>query len=160
MSRMKSLCQSRSMTPTTVFGCSCRANAIRCMITMSRFRDAVEQNASAVRKMQFRQQSGDRRAARGRDGMTMKLLQVAMVGMTFLTAGSVRVSGGQVFPQQPISGQRQNQVPGMPSKPTTGINPDDPDPLDAHRAEKQAKLQNDDRQKRLGGETDTVLVRA
>jgi hypothetical protein len=28
------------------------------MITMSRFRDAVEQNASAVRKMQFRQKSG------------------------------------------------------------------------------------------------------
>jgi hypothetical protein len=92
--------------------------------------------------------------------MTMKLLQVAMLGMIFLTAGSVRVSGGQAFPQQPISGQRQNQVPGMPSKPTTGINPDDPDPLDAHRAEKQAKLQNDDRQKRLVADTDKLLVLA
>ena len=82
------------------------------------------------------------------------------MGMIFVAAGSVRVSGGQAFPQQPISGQRQSQVPGMPSKPTTGINPDEPDPLDAHRAEKQAKLQNDDRQKRLVADTDKLLLLA
>jgi hypothetical protein len=48
----------------------------------------------------------------------------------------------------------------MPSKPTTAINPDEPDPLDAHRAEKQAKLQNDDRQKRLVADTDKLLLLA
>jgi hypothetical protein len=91
----------------------------------------------------------------------MKLLQVAMMGMIFVTAGSARVSGGQIFPQQPTSGQRQGQIPGMPSKPTTGINPDDdPDPMGAHRAEKQAKLQNDDRQKRLVADTERLLVLA
>ena len=90
----------------------------------------------------------------------MRLLQVAIVGMILVTAGSVRVSGGQTFPQQPTPGQRQSQVPGMPSKPTIGINPDEPDPIDAHRAESQAKLQNTDRQKRLVADTDKLLALA
>ena len=82
------------------------------------------------------------------------------MGMIFVAAGSVRVSGGQTFPQQPSSGQRQSQIPGMPSKPTIGVNPDEPDPIEAHRAEKQAKLQNDDRQKRLVADTDKLLALA
>ena len=86
----------------------------------------------------------------------MRLLQVAMMGMILVTAGSVRVSGGQVFPQQP----RQSQTPGLPSRPSTGINPDDSDPIDAHRVEKQAKLRNDDRQKRLVADTDKLLALA
>jgi hypothetical protein len=76
------------------------------------------------------------------------------------TAGSVRVSGGQMFPQQPTPGQRQSPIPGMPTQPSPGINPPDADPMDAHRAEKQAKLQNDDRQKRLVADTDKLLVLA
>ena len=82
------------------------------------------------------------------------------MGIILATAGSVRVSGGQAFPQQPAPGQRQSQLPGMPSKPTIGINPDEPDPIDAHRAEKQAKLQNDDRQKRLVADTEKLLALA
>lgn len=80
--------------------------------------------------------------------------------MILATAGSVSVSGGQMFPQQPAPVQRQSQIPGMPSRPTIGVNPDDTDPMDAHRAEKQAKLQNDDRQKRLVADTDKLLALA
>jgi hypothetical protein len=87
----------------------------------------------------------------------MRLLHVAMMGMILVTASSVRVSGGQMYPQQPSSGQRQGQAPGFPPKPTIGINPDEPDPIDAHRVEKQAKLQNVDRQKRLVADTDKLL---
>ena len=64
-----------------------------------------------------------------------------------------------MFPQQPTSGQG-HQIPGMPPKPGTGIDSDDPNPLDAHRAERQAKLQNDDRQKRLVADTDKLLALA
>jgi len=37
---------------------------------------------------------------------------------------------------------------------------DDSDPLDPHREEQQAKLRNDDRQKKLVADTDKLLVLA
>jgi hypothetical protein len=67
------------------------------------------------------------------------------------------VSGGQTFPQQPVPGQgRQN--PGSP-KQLPGLDPDS-GPLDTHREEQQAKLRNDDRQKRLVADTAKLLVLA
>src|ERR1700722_12730152 len=57
MMRMMLLCQSCSMILTMPSGCSCGAMARRCMITTSRFRDAVNQNASVGRKMQFRKEA-------------------------------------------------------------------------------------------------------
>jgi hypothetical protein len=81
-----------------------------------------------------------------------------MMGMVLVTACSLRVSGGQMFPSTGKQGQ-QPQLPGMPPKP--GTTPDDPaGPMDAHRAEQQAKLQNNDRQKRLVADTDKLLVLA
>ena len=47
-------------------------------------------------------------------------------------------------------------MPGMPGR----NNPADPDPMEAHRAEqqeKQEKLRNNDRQKRLVADTDKLL---
>ena len=80
-----------------------------------------------------------------------------MMGIVLATACSVRVSGGQMFP--PIGKQQQPQLPGIPPKPGTGM-PDDSGPMDAHRAEQQAKLQNNDRQKRLVADTDKLLALA
>jgi hypothetical protein len=90
----------------------------------------------------------------------MKILRVAAVGMVFMTAGSMRVSVGQMFPQQPLSGQgRQN--PGLPQKPGLGIDPnDDPNLLNPHRAEQQEKARNTDRQKRLVADTEKLLALA
>jgi hypothetical protein len=87
----------------------------------------------------------------------MSVLRVAVIGVVLVTSGSVRLNGGQVFP--PISKQGQQQMPGMPPKTGAG-NPGDPDPLDSHRAEQQAKLQNNDRQKRLVADTDKLLALA
>jgi len=81
-----------------------------------------------------------------------------MIGVVLATAGSVRVSGGQLFPQSPISKQGQ-QVPGMPPGPGVS-NPNEPNPLDPHREEKQADLRNSDRQKRLVADTDKLLALA
>jgi hypothetical protein len=69
------------------------------------------------------------------------------------------VSGGQLFPQQPAPGQgRQN--PGSPKQqPIPGLEPDS-GPLESHREEQQAKLRNDDRQKRLVADTDKLLALA
>jgi hypothetical protein len=39
-------------------------------------------------------------------------------------------------------------------------NPTDPDPINPHREEQQAKLRNDDRQKRLVADTDKLLALA
>jgi hypothetical protein len=79
-----------------------------------------------------------------------------MVGAVLITASSVRVSGGQMLPQQPISKQGQ-QMPGMPQRPGLD-NPADPnDPMGPHREEQQAKLRNNDRQKRLVADTDKLL---
>jgi hypothetical protein len=48
----------------------------------------------------------------------------------------------------------------MPPKPGSGL-PDDPTgPMDEHRAQQQAKLQNNDRQKRLVADTDKLLALA
>ena len=51
-------------------------------------------------------------------------------------------------------------MPGMPPKSGAGNNADDPDPLAAHRAAEMAKMQNDDRQKRLVADTDKLLALA
>ena len=89
----------------------------------------------------------------------MRTLRVAMMGIVLATACSVRVSSGQMFPPIGKQGQ-QPTLPGMPPKPGTGM-PDDPaNPMDAHRAEQQAKLQNNDRQKRLVADTDKLLALA
>ena len=74
------------------------------------------------------------------------------------TVCSVRVSGGQMFPQTPTSRQGQQQMPGMPFPGRS--NPAEPDPMDPHRAEQQEKLRNNDRQKRLVADTDKLLVLA
>ncbi len=85
----------------------------------------------------------------------MRMFRVAMVGVILVTAGSMRLSGGQM---QPI-GPQSRQIPGMPPNP--GHNPADPDsPLDPHRAEQQEKLRNSDRQKRLVEDTDKLLALA
>ena len=65
----------------------------------------------------------------------MRILRVAMIGVVLATACSVRVSGGQMFPQTPASKQGQQQMPGMPGRPGLGTNPADPDPMDPHRAD-------------------------
>ena len=59
--------------------------------------------------------------------------------------------------QQPLPGR---QTPGTAQKPGLGNTPDDSSPLDAGRAEKQEKLRNDDRQKRLVADTDKLLALA
>lgn len=85
----------------------------------------------------------------------MRMFRVAMVGVILATAGSMRLSGGQM---QPIG--TQHQMPGMPPNPGHN-NPADPDsPLDPHRAEQQEKLRNTDRQKRLVEDTDKLLALA
>ena len=75
-----------------------------------------------------------------------------------MTGGTARVSGGQMFPQQVPGQGRQN--PGAPKQPPLpGLDPDST-PMDAHRAEQQARLRNDDRQKRLVADTEKLLVLA
>jgi hypothetical protein len=85
----------------------------------------------------------------------MRILQVAMVGVVLVTASSVKVSGGQMYP--PVTKQGQ-QMPGMPPKP--GTDPANPDPINPHREEQQAQLRNTDRQKRLVEDTDKLLALA
>ena len=85
----------------------------------------------------------------------MRMLRVAIVGVVLVTAGSVGVSGGQIFPPQPA-----HQNPGLPQTPGSS-NPADPsDPTGPGRAERQAKLQNVDRQKRLVADTEKLLALA
>jgi hypothetical protein len=76
------------------------------------------------------------------------------MGVVLAMVCTVRVSGGQMFPQQPTSRQGA-QVPGFPTPGRNG-NPER-DPLDPHRAEQQEKLRNNDRQKRLVADTDKLL---
>jgi type VI protein secretion system component VasF len=80
-----------------------------------------------------------------------------MIGAVLITAGSVRLSEGQMQ-QQTIPGSGR-QMPGqMPQKPGIGIDPtDDSNPLSTHRADQQEKLRNTDRQKRLVADTDKLL---
>jgi hypothetical protein len=88
-------------------------------------------------------------------GDDMRILRVAMIGMVLVTAGSVRLSRGQMLPQQPMP-PLGRQTPGMPQRP--GIDSsDDANPLDPHRAEQQEKMRNNDRQKRLVADTDKLL---
>jgi hypothetical protein len=83
-----------------------------------------------------------------------------MMGIVLAAACSVRMSSGQMFPPLGKGGQQPQQIPGMPPKPGTET-PDDPmGPMEAHRAEQQAKLQNNDRQKRLVADTDKLLALA
>ena len=88
----------------------------------------------------------------------MRILRVATIGVVLATVCSVRVSGGQMFPQTPTSRQGQQQMPGMPMPGRS--NPAEPDPMDPHRAEQQEKLRNNDRQKRLVADTDKLLALA
>jgi nitric oxide reductase activation protein len=89
----------------------------------------------------------------------MRILRVATIGVVLATACSVRVSGGQIFPQTPTSKQGQQQIPGIPFPGRNG-NPAETDPMDPHRAEQQEKMRNNDRQKRLVADTDKLLALA
>jgi nitric oxide reductase activation protein len=80
-----------------------------------------------------------------------------MIGMVLVTAGSVRLTGGQMpvpMQQGPIGTGRQS--PGLSQKP----DPADADPLGPHRAEQQEKARNTDRQKRLVEDTEKLLALA
>ena len=88
----------------------------------------------------------------------MRILRVAMIGVVLATVCSVRVSGGQMFPQTPPSSRQGQQMPGTPLPGRS--NPGEPDPMDPHRAEQQEKLRNNDRQKRLVADTDKLLALA
>jgi nitric oxide reductase activation protein len=92
-------------------------------------------------------------------GDDMRILRVATIGVVLATACSVRVSGGQIFPQTPTSKQGQQQIPGIPFPGRNG-NPAETDPMDPHRAEQQEKMRNNDRQKRLVADTDKLLALA
>ncbi len=62
-----------------------------------------------------------------------------------------------MFPvPQPTPPGQGRQAPGVPR---TGM-PDEPGPLDPNREERQAKMRNDDRQKRLVADTDKILALA
>jgi len=89
----------------------------------------------------------------------MRILRVATIGVVLAAACSGRLSGGQMFPTQPVPlGGRQ--IPGMPPSPGRSGNPIESDPMDPHRNEQQEKLRNNDRQKRLVADTDKLLVLA
>jgi hypothetical protein len=78
-----------------------------------------------------------------------------MVGLALTMTGASTLSGGQLQ-QVPNAAQGQRPMPGVPPK--TGLGTDDTqDTMDTHRAAQQAKLQNDDRQKRLVADTDKLL---
>ena len=71
----------------------------------------------------------------------MRMLTMAMVGMVLVTAGSVKVSGGQMpAPSLPWA----NQLPGM-SQP------------DIIRRAEQKRMLMSDRQKRLVADTDKLV---
>jgi hypothetical protein len=88
----------------------------------------------------------------------MRILGVAIVGAVLMTAGSLKVSGGQIQ-NPPWNTKTGQQMPGV-QKPGLGNNPADPDPMDPRRSEQQEKLRNSDRQKRLVADTDKLLALA
>jgi hypothetical protein len=92
-------------------------------------------------------------------GVAMRILGVAAIGLVLTMMVPARLSGGQV-PMTPMGGLGQRPMPGMPPKAGIGTSEDDPDPLAAHRAAVQAKMQSDDRQKRLVADTDKLLALA
>jgi hypothetical protein len=109
--------------------------------------------------MQFRLGSEIEYRWRAAMGDDMRILRVAMIGVVLTTACSVRVSGGQMFPQAPPTSRQGTQVPGFPTPGRNG-NPAEPDPMDPHRNEQQEKLRNNDRQKRLVADTEKLLMLA
>src|SRR5271170_5171985 len=126
------------------------------MITASRFRGCCRTECvNSLIRCNSGREARKGAACRRLPGDDMRILRVAMIGMVLVTAGSVRLSGGQISAQQPLPGR---QTPGTTQKPGLGNTPDDSSPLDAGRAEKQEKLRNDDRQKRLVADTDKLLA--
>ncbi len=73
----------------------------------------------------------------------MRMLTIAMVGVTLATAGSVRVSGGQMLPAPSLPWS--NQMPGMSQ------------PDNMRRAEQRRMLMSE-RQKRLVSDTDKLVA--
>jgi hypothetical protein len=73
----------------------------------------------------------------------MRMLTIAMLGVTLVTAGSVRVSGGQMLPAPSLPWA--NQMPGM-SQP------------DSMRRAEQRRMLMSERQKRLMEDTDKLLA--
>ena len=118
---------------------------------------SLDEDASDSCKMQFRLRLKRKGCLRGGNwGTTMRMLRIAMIAIVLLPVCSVRLSDGQMFPPQqptmPGAGRQGTSKSHMPG--------DDSDPLDPHREEQQAKLRNDDRQKKLVADTDKLLVLA
>ena len=73
----------------------------------------------------------------------MRMLTIAMVGLILVTAGSAKVSGGQILPSSTLPWG--NQMPGM-SQP------------DIVRHLEQRRMLISERQKRLVADTDKLLA--
>jgi hypothetical protein len=73
----------------------------------------------------------------------MKMLGMAMIGVVLVTAGSVRVSGGQMLPAPSLPWS--NQMPGM-SQP------------EAMQRVEQQKMRVSERQKQLVADTNKLLA--
>jgi hypothetical protein len=73
----------------------------------------------------------------------MKMLTMALIGVALVTAGSVKVSGGQMLPAPSLPWS--NQMPGM-SQP------------DTMRLVEQQKMRIAERQKQLVADTDKLLA--
>jgi hypothetical protein len=73
----------------------------------------------------------------------MRMLTMAMVGMVLVTAGSVKVSGGQMLPAQSLPWS--NQMPNM-SQP------------DIVRHMEQQRMRVNERQKRLEADTEKLVA--
>ena len=74
----------------------------------------------------------------------MKVLTIAVVGVALITAGSMRVSSGQMVPQQSVPWS--NQMPAHMSQP------------DVIRHMEQEKLRIAERQKRLEADTEKLVA--
>jgi hypothetical protein len=74
----------------------------------------------------------------------MKMLTMALVGVALVTAGSVRVSRGQIVPQQSLPWS--NQMPAGMSQP------------DIIRHMEQQKMRIAERQKRLEADTEKLVA--
>ena len=74
----------------------------------------------------------------------MKMLTMAIVGVALVTAGSVRVSGGQMLPAPSLPWS--NQMPANMSQP------------DIIRHMEQQRMRINERQKRLEADTDKLVA--
>lgn len=83
----------------------------------------------------------------------MRILRVAVVGIAFLAGSSGVLCRAQMA--QPL----QSQQPPVPGQPGVEVPPMAP-PLSPQVQEQQARLRNNDRQKRLVEDTDKLLVLA